>query len=553
MPLKVSATIMTDHGKGSSGADDNGTADRPKRVPIGAPCDDSTPLIGSLQPSIVELEEGRFYAWCRCGRTCTPPFCDGNHRGTGIEPLIFRADASGPALLCNCKATADAPWCDNSHEALQGLKPGDPAPEPCRSDAMPQARATPEEPTLTHVHLLARHDLQELGHHGELASMGVPRPALPRWEDILLLPAQLAHRPLPDDAPVATEVVIGPAARRPLKLATPLLIADMSFGSISQEAKVALARGAAAVGTGICSGEGGMLPEERAENERYLFELGPAMFGWREDIPEQVAALHFKAGQAAKTGLGGHLPAAKVKSRIAEVRGLPEGEAAISPPAFPDLATPEDFRRFAERVRERSGGIPVGFKLSANHIEADIDFALQAGADYLILDGRGGGTGASPRLLRDNISIPTIPALARARRHLDTRKARHVSLIITGGLRTAADCVKALALGADSIALGSAALQAIGCVSARICHTGNCPAGIATQDEALRARLNVDAAARRLQRFLHNTTELMKMFARACGHERLRDFSVNDLATCNREMAHLCGILYAGVSPQEER
>ncbi len=506
------------------------------------------PVIGGLEPEIVELEEGRFYAWCRCGRTCTPPFCDGSHRGTGIEPLIFRADASGPALLCNCKATADAPFCDGSHEQLKRLNSGDPVPLPlCRSD-MPEPLNTQAEPSLELVHRLARQDLADIGRHGETASMGVPRPELPRWEDILILPAQLARRPLPDETPVDTRVIIGPRAKRPLALDIPVIIADMSFGAISEEAKVALAKGSANAGAGIASGEGGMLPEERDQNSRYLFELGTAHFGWRKDVAQRISAFHFKAGQAAKTGLGGYLPGSKVSEKIAKVRGLRPGQPAVSPPAHPDLVTPADFRRFADHVRDLSGGVPIGFKISANHIEDDIDFALEAGADYIILDGRGGGTGAAPKILRDNISIPTIPALARARRHLDaTGTGREVTLIVTGGLRTPADFTKALALGADAIAIGTAALQAIGCVGARICHTNNCPAGIATQREDLRARLNVDAAARRLARFLNNGAELMRMFARACGHARLADFSPRDLATVNPLTARLAAIPFAGV------
>ena len=191
--------------------------------------------------------------------------------------------------------------------------------------------------------------------------------------------------------------------------------------------------------------------------------------------------------RAPKTGTGGHLPGNKVKGKIAQVRELQEGVSAISPPRFPDLSTAADFRALGDRVREETGGIPIGFKLSANHIEDNIDFALEAGADYIILDGRGGGTGAAPLIFRDNISIPTIPALARARRHLD-KKAPDVTLIITGGLRTPADFAKALAMGADGIALSNAAIQALGCLGMRACHTNNCPVGIATQQEHLRAR-----------------------------------------------------------------
>ncbi|MDY0165959.1 MAG: glutamate synthase-related protein [Thermoguttaceae bacterium] len=377
--------------------------------------------------------------------------------------------------------------------------------------------------------------------------MGVPRPTLPQWDDIQLLPAQLRPKPLAEDAAVGTELVIGPNAKRPLRLEIPIFVSDMSFGALSQEAKTALAKGAEMAGTGIASGEGGMLPEENAANSRYLFELGSAGFGYSEAVLSQVQAFHFKAGQAAKTGTGGHLPGNKVTAKIAQVRNLPEGRPAVSPPAFADLTTPADYRRFADRVRELTGGIPIGVKMSAQRIEAEIDFALEAGVDYIILDGRGGATGAAPLLFRDNISVPTIPALARARRHLDRLGRSDITLIITGGLRTPADFIKAMCLGADGIAIANAAIQAVGCVGARICHTNNCPSGIATQQEHLRARLDVDESPARLARFLTASVELMKVMARACGHTRLSEFSRDDITTWKRDMADLSGVKYAGI------
>ena len=223
--------------------------------------------------------------------------------------------------------------------------------------------------------------------------MGLPRDRLPKWDDIQIMVAQLARKPLADDATVGSGLVIGPRAEKPLSLDIPLFVSDMSFGALSEEAKIALAKGAELAGTGICSGEGGMLPEEQAANSRYFYELASAKFGYDEKLLHKVQAFHFKGGQGAKTGTGGHLPAAKNVGKIAEVRGIPAGQPAISPPTFADLDTPDDFRRFADRVRELTGGIPVGFKLSANHIEQDIDFALEASADYIILDGWGGGTG----------------------------------------------------------------------------------------------------------------------------------------------------------------
>jgi glutamate synthase domain-containing protein 2 len=291
-----------------------------------------------------------------------------------------------------------------------------------------------------------------------------------------------------------------------------------------------------------------MLPEEQAENSRYLYELASGRFGWSWAVLDRVQAFHFKLGQGAKTGTGGHLPGHKVMDRIAEVRGLPPGTPAISPARFPDLESVDDFRALADEVRERSGGIPVGVKMSAQHIEDDIDAALAIGVDYIILDGRGGGTGAAPLLFRDHISVPTIPALARARRHLDRRDRGDVTLVITGGLRQPADFAKALALGADAVAIANSAIQAIGCLGMRACHTNNCPVGIATQKPHLRARLPVDEAAHRLDRFLRASVELMQVMARACGHTALRDFAPEDLVTFDRDLASLSGVAYAGVS-----
>jgi glutamate synthase domain-containing protein 2/CDGSH-type Zn-finger protein len=509
----------------------------------------SKPEVAGRKPAKVELTAGDTVHWCSCGRSKSQPYCDGSHRGTGMTPLAHAPEASGEAWLCLCKRTKNPPFCDGTHAKLDDrgeLPAGDGG---AAGDGMPTAAPTPEEPMVAEIHRLAREGLSKTGHHGAVAAMGVPRGELPRWEDIQLVTAQLATKPLADDAEVGTELVIGPNARKPLRLEIPIFVSDMSFGALSEEAKVALARGADLAGTGICSGEGGMLPAEQEHNRRYLYEYASAGFGWDEALVERVQALHFKGGQGAKTGTGGHLPGNKVRGKIAEVRRLAEGTPAVSPPTFPDLHTPQDFRAFADRVRERSGGIPVGFKLSAQHIERDIDFALEAGADYIIVDGRGGGTGAAPLLFRDNISVPTIPALARARHWLDRRGRTDVTLIITGGLRTAADFVKALCLGADGVAVANSAMQAVGCVAARMCHTNRCPAGIATQDPKLRARLDVEAAASRLERFLRASVELMRVLARACGRDHLAKLRKDDLTTWKREMAELTGISYGGFYP----
>ncbi len=507
------------------------------------------PVIANNRPAKVELEKDQDYYFCTCGKSANQPFCDGSHAGSSFKPKKFTADDSGAQYLCACKHSANLPFCDGTHKDFSAEQVGKAGPgAKLRAGEAPIATATIEEPTVAIIHELAKEGLSKIGHHGPMTSMGVPRAELPHWDDIQVMVAQMATKPLMEDEAVGTELVIGPKADKPLILDIPLFVSDMSFGALSEEAKVAMAKGAELAGTGICSGEGGMLPEEQAANSRYFYELASAQFGYDEALLPKVQAFHFKGGQGAKTGTGGHLPGNKVVGKIAEVRGIAEGQSAVSPPTFANLATVDDFKRFADRVRELTGGIPIGFKLSANHIENDIQFALDASADYIILDGRGGGTGAAPEIFRDHISVPTIPALARARHYLNEMGVgRDVTLIVTGGLRMPMDFVKALALGADGVALANSAMQAIGCVAARMCNSNNCPAGIATQKPELRARLNVERSAQQLANYLQASTELMQVMARACGHRQLHSFNNNDLATWHKSMAQLAGIKYAGI------
>jgi glutamate synthase domain-containing protein 2 len=483
-------------------------------------------------------------------------FIDGENLICGVHQWDYRY-RTGISEYNNAEQLArfeswienDSVWVDADEVAAWERENPQPFQREAYQGSFADIHGSVEEPHVKYIHELAADGLSRVGHHGPASAMGVPGPTLPLWDDLQLLTAQLSRLPKLDDTPVGTELVIGPRATKPLTLALPLFVSDMSFGALSEEAKVALARGAELAGTGICSGEGGMLPDEQEENTRYFYELASARFGFKMDLLDGVQAFHFKGGQGAKTGTGGHLPGKKVVGKIAEVRGLPEGQPAISPARFPDWDHEDDFRRFADEVRERTGGIPIGFKLSAQHIEDDIDSALRVGADYIILDGRGGGTGAAPEIFKDNISVPTIPALVRARRHLDTLERPDVTLIITGGLRTPADFAKAMALGADGVAVANSAIQAIGCLGMRACHTNNCPVGIATQKAHLRSRLIVDQAAERLNRFFSASVELMQVLARACGHDHLNQFSMHDLTTWNRDLAYLTGVDYAGAVP----
>ena len=516
-------------------------------------------LVGEVDLVVVRFDEEISVFYGRClhrGALMADGFVSGDNLICGVHYWDYRLD-SGVSEYANDEAlpkfeswTEDGEvWVDADEIDAWALE----NPQPFDRDAYlglyaDTSHGTEEEPLNGLIQKYAREGLSKTGHHGQVESMGVPRGELPTWDDIQLLTAQLHKAPLLDEDAVGTDVVIGPNAQKPLKLDIPLFVSDMSFGALSEPAKVALARGAELAGTGICSGEGGMLPEEQEANSRYFYELASGRFGFEWEKLSKVQAFHFKGGQGAKTGTGGHLPGKKVKGKIAEVRGLEAGQDAISPPRFPDWTEPAQIKDFADEVRDRTGGIPIGYKLSAQHIEKDIDAALDVGVDYIILDGRGGGTGAAPIIFRDNISVPTIPALARARAHLDRSDRQDISLVITGGLRKPDDFIKALALGADAVAVSNSAMQAIGCLAMRACHTNNCPVGIATQKPHLVNRLVVEKSARQLANFFEASVELMQVMARACGHDHLSKFNADDLTTWKREMADLSGVRFGGLS-----
>ena len=524
--------------------------------------DDRSPayaLVGEVDLVVVRFDDEVSVFYGRClhrGALMSDGFVRGNNLICGLHDWDYRLD-SGVSEYANDEALPKfKSWleaddvCVDADEISAWAHAN---PQPFNRDSYlglyaDTSHGTEEEPYTGLIQQYARDGLSKTGHHGVVDAMGVPRHTLPDWDDIQIITAQLHKPPLLDNDAVGTEVVIGPNAQKPLRLDIPLFVSDMSYGALSEPAKVALARGAELAGTGICSGEGGMLPEEQEANSKYFYELASGRFGFTWDKLAKAQAFHFKGGQGAKTGTGGHLPGHKVTGKIAEVRGLDEGEDAISPPRFPDWTDPLQIKDFADEVRDRTGGIPIGYKLSAQHIEKDIDAALTVGVDYIILDGRGGGTGAAPIIFRDNISVPTIPALARARAHLDRLERNDVSLVITGGLRKPADFVKALALGADAIAVSNSAMQAIGCIAMRACHTNNCPVGIASQKPHLVSRLVVEKSARQLANFFDASTELMQVMARACGHDHLGKFNASDLTTWKRDMSDISGVAFGGLS-----
>lgn len=393
-----------------------------------------------------------------------------------------------------------------------------------------------------------RKEIQEMAVSGEsiIEAMGTQMP-MPNWDDVLVLGAQLDPMPLDEHADVTLETVIGKHAKKPMVLDMPVYISHMSFGALSRETKIAMAKGSAAAGTAMCSGEGGILPEEKEAAYKYIFEYVPNQYSVTDENLKTADAIEIKIGQGTKPGMGGHLPGEKVTPEIAKIRNKPLGEDVISPSKFSDINNEDDLRKLVSDLRMRSEGRPIGIKIAAGNIEQDLAFCVYAEPDFITIDGRGGATGASPAIIRDSTSVPTIYALSRARKYLDSIGS-DIDLVITGGLRVSSDFAKAIAMGADAVAIASAAMVAAACQQYRICGTGMCPVGVATQDEKLRERLHIDAAAKRVENYLKCSAKELKTFARITGNADIHGLSVKNLCTIKEDISKYTSIAHAGGS-----
>ncbi|WP_075591313.1 glutamate synthase-related protein [Labilibacter marinus] len=357
------------------------------------------------------------------------------------------------------------------------------------------------------------------------------------WDDVLIKGAQLSKIPLDKTDAVNTQTVIGKNAQHPLIIETPIYVSHMSFGALSKEIKTAMAKGSAAVKTVMCSGEGGVLPDEIDAAYKYIYEYVPNEYSLNDDILSRADAVEIKIGQSVKPGMGGHLPANKVTEEIAEIRGKKAGEDIYSPTSFKDIKSKEDLKAKVSWLREKTGGKPIGVKIAAGNIEEDLTVIIYAEADFITIDGRGGATGSANIVVKDATSVPTLFALYRAKRFLEDQDRNDISLIITGGLRLSSDFAKAIALGADAVAVATAAMIAGGCQQYRICNSGNCPVGIATQDPELRKRLDIDKSAKRIENYLKVCTEELKDFARLTGYNDIHQMNIKDLCTVNKEIS----------------
>ena len=416
---------------------------------------------------------------------------------------------------------------------------------PVSDGSTPMDLSYPSETRKTDSNYRYMKEIHEMAVTGKSAieAMGTQM-NMPSWDDILILGAQLNPMPLDEHADVSLRTVIGKKAEKPMVLDMPVYISHMSFGALSKETKIAMAKGSAAVGTAMCSGEGGILPEEKAAAYKYIFEYVPNQYSVTDENLKSADAIEIKIGQGTKPGMGGHLPGSKVTPEIAKIREKPMGEDVISPSKFPDINSPDDLKDLVNDLRTKSEGRPIGIKIAAGRIKKDLEVCVYAEPDFITIDGRGGATGASPAIIRDSTSVPTIYALYRARRYLDSINS-DIDLVITGGLRVSSDFAKAIAMGADAVAIASAAMVAAACQQYRICGTGMCPVGMATQDEKLRERLHIEAAAKRVENFLSCSANELRTFGRITGNADIHSLSVDDLCTISREISEHTNIPHA--------
>jgi glutamate synthase domain-containing protein 2 len=436
------------------------------------------------------------YTLCRCGKSKNKPFCSGQH---WYEK--FKDDGKVKTELgCTCMSS---PPYDNKRDAIAHLaKTGQ----------------------STHK------------------SMRTEKPFI-GFETILFKSAQVSSFALESDTSINTKTTIGTTAKHPLVIDIPFYVSHMSFGAISREAKIALSKGSAMVDTAMCSGEGGMLAESQAAARHYIYELGTALFSHDEDAIRMADAVELKMGQAAKPGLGGVLPAGKVTAEIAGIRGIHPEEEGRTPARMDGVSSIDDLRKKVEWIRSLTDGKPVGIKFAAGHIEEDIQSALAASPDFITIDCRGGATGSAPVFMKDNVCVPPIYAIRRARRYLDSIDS-DVTLCITGGFRDSSDIAKALALGADAVALATASLISIGCIQAKICHTGKCPVGISTQDKTLRRLFSIDKGALGLANFYIATKRELEDFARSNGKDDVHALNMEDVMTTSADVASYTDIVH---------
>lgn len=422
-------------------------------------------------------------------------------------------------------------------------------------------RWTPQ--SIAEVHALSR-----LGRY-QIRGFTTANASFPTFDDLVFVPASLTRLPLEGYRESCdTKTVLGERpglVSHPIHLNIPIYIASMSFGALSASAKAALGYGASKVGSMTCTGEGGMLEDERQASRTLVYQMTPSRYMLDLEHLRMADGIEIVVGQGAKPGTGGILLGMKVSERVAQMRSLPVGVDQRSTVRHPDFLGADDLQVKIEELREATDyRIPMFVKMGATRPRWDVPIAAKAGADVIVVDGAEGGTGASPELLLDHTGIPTLSAIRVARQALeDCGMADQVKLVASGGIRSGVDAAKALALGADCVMIGTAALMSLGCNSPRYladyealgtapgqchhCHTGRCPVGITTQDPDLETRMDVPAGAERIARFLTAMTMEITLLAKACGKSSVHNLEAEDLRALSLEASAFTGVKLAGI------
>ena len=414
--------------------------------------------------------------------------------------------------------------------------------------------------------------------HGlyDIRGLGAKR-RVPSFDDLVLLTASMSRYPLEGYRErCSTKTVLGTRhAKKPVELEIPITIAGMSFGSLSANVKDALGRAATAVGTSTTTGDGGMTQEERKSSKTLVYQCLPSRYGFNPDDLRKADAIEIVIGQGAKPGGGGMLLGQKISPRVAEMRTLPAGIDQRSASRHPDWTGPDDLAIKIGELREITDWqIPIYVKMGASRTFNDVKLAVKSGADVVVIDGMQGGTAATQQVFIEHAGIPTLAALRQAVEALeDMDMVGKVQLVISGGIRTGADIAKALAMGADAVSIGQAALMALGCNSRTYtqgssshdatddyrklgtspghchhCHTGFCPVGITTQDPVLETRLTPEWGAKRLTNYLNVLTMELTTLARACGKSDVHHMEREDLVALTVEAAAMAKLPLAGTN-----
>ena len=401
----------------------------------------------------------------------------------------------------------------------------------------------------------------------EIRGFGAKR-SLPTFDDLVFLGASISRYPLEGyREKCATDIVLGTRyARRPIKLKIPITIAGMSFGALGANAKEALGRAATAMGTSTTTGDGGMTEEERQSSKTLVYQVLPSRYGLNPDDVRRADALEIVVGQGAKPGGGGMLLGHKITERVAEMRDLPRDIDQRSACRHPDWTGPDDLAIKIQELREITDWeIPIYIKIGATRVSYDVALAVKSGADVIVVDGMQGGTAATQDVFIEHVGIPTLPAVRMAVEALqELGMHRQVQLIVSGGIRSGADAAKALALGADAVSIGSAAMVAMGCNRnifvedyealgtapgyCHHCHTGRCPVGITTQDAELEERLQPEQGARWLKNYLTTMVLEIQTLARACGKTHVLNLEPEDLTALTIEAAAMAKVPLAGTN-----